>query len=154
MHPKDLIDLLSQNADIPASKVGDIDLYDKFSFVEVPTEYTADILQKVGRIEVDGRMVIVEKSQKKEGESGGGKEDFGFSNRDRGGDRGGNRFGGDRDRGGFGDRDRGPRRDGGGYGGGGSRFGGRGDRDRGGFGGDRGGRSGGGDRGGFRKKRF
>ena len=153
VHPKDLIDLLSQNADIPASKVGDIDLYDKFSFVEVPTEYTADILQKVGRIEVDGRTVIVEKSQKKDGEAGGGKEDFGFS--DRGGDRGGRRFGGggDRDRGGFGDRDRGPRRDGGGsgYGGGGSRFGGRGDRDS--FrGGDR--RSSGGDRGGFRKKRF
>ncbi|MBF8962448.1 DEAD/DEAH box helicase [Pontibacter sp. FD36] len=155
VHPKDLIDLLSQNADIPASKVGDIDLYDKFSFVEVPTEYTADILQKVGRIEVEGRMVIVEKSQKKEGGAGGGREDFGFSDRggkrfgggDRGGfggDRGG--FGGDRDRGG----DRGGRRDGG-YGGGGSRFGGRGDRDS--FrGGDR--RSSGGDRGGFRKKRF
>ncbi|GGG30537.1 DEAD/DEAH box helicase [Pontibacter amylolyticus] len=160
VHPKDLIDLLSQNADIPASKVGDIDLYDKFSFVEVPTEYTADILQKVGRIEVDGRTVIVEKSQKKEGEAGGGsREDFGFS--DRGGDRGGKRFGGgdrggfgDRDRGGYGgDRDRGPRREGSGsgYGGGGSRFGGRGDRDS--FrGGDR--RSSGGDRGGFRKKRF
>ncbi|WP_299699700.1 DEAD/DEAH box helicase [uncultured Pontibacter sp.] len=154
VHPKDLIDLLSQNADIPASKVGDIDLYDKFSFVEVPSEYTADILQKVGRIEVEGRMVIVEKSQKKEGGAGGGREDFGFSDRgaDRGGDRGGKRFGGG-DRGGYGggDRDRGPRKEGGGYGGGGSRFGGRGDRDS--FrGGDR--RSSGGDRGGFRKKRF
>ncbi|MCC9165597.1 DEAD/DEAH box helicase [Pontibacter harenae] len=142
VHPKDLIDLLSQNADIPASKVGDIDLYDKFSFVEVPSEYTAEILEKVGRIEVDGRMVVVEKSQKKDG---GGKEG-GFG----GGDRGG--FGGDR--GGRGrDGDRGGRREGG-YGGGGSRFGGRGgDRDRDSSrGGDR--RGGSGDRGGFRRKRF
>ncbi|MHC2990938.1 RNA helicase, partial [Pontibacter sp. HJ8] len=161
VHPKDLIDLLSQNADIPASKVGDIDLYDKFSFVEVPTEYTADILQKVGRIEVEGRMVIVEKSEKK---GAGGKEGgfgFGGGDRDRG-DRGGRReggFGGDRERGSFGGGDRGPRREGGGgYGGGGSRFGGRGDRDSRGGGSDRRSSGGGdrdrGDRGGFRKKRF
>ncbi|NEM98947.1 DEAD/DEAH box helicase [Pontibacter burrus] len=145
VHPKDLIDLLAANADIPASKVGDIDLYDKFSFVEVPSEYTANILEKVGRIEVDGRMVVVEKSDKKgtkEGEDRGGRSRFGGGDRDRGGDRGGSRFGGprggdrDRDRGGerrsFGDRDRGGDR--------GSRFGG--DRDR------------GGENRGFRRKRF
>ncbi|MFD2244731.1 DEAD/DEAH box helicase [Pontibacter ruber] len=144
VHPKDLIDLLSQNSDIPASKVGDIDLYDKFSFVEVPSEYTAQILEKVGRIEVDGRMVVVEKSDKK---GAGAKEERGFGGRDRDRDGGGRRgFGGDRGgrEGGFG----GGRREGG-YGGGGSRFGGRGDRD-----GDRRGGDRGGDSRGFRRKRF
>lgn len=112
VHPKDLIDLLSNNSSIPPSKVGDIDLYDKFSFVEVPNEYTADILDKISRIEVDGRMVIVEKSQKK-GSAGdrdrggrGNREEFGFDKSEGGGRRFGGR-GGDRNRDSFrGGRDR------------------------------------------------
>ncbi|WP_439883079.1 DEAD/DEAH box helicase [Pontibacter sp. MBLB2868] len=144
VHPRDIIDLLSQNADIPANRVGDIDLYDKFSFVEVPSEYTADILQRVGRIEVDGRMVVVEKSDKKgtkeKSERSGGGDDFGFNGRS-GGERRRSGGGG----GSFRDRDRGGDR--------GGRGGDRGgDRDRGSRGGDRGDR--GGDRGGFRKRRF
>ncbi|SFF85529.1 DEAD/DEAH box helicase [Pontibacter chinhatensis] len=141
VHPRDLIDLLAQNSSIPEGRVGDIDLYDKFSFVEVPSEYTAEIVENIGRVEYDGRMVIIEKSQKKGSgpkEGRGDKEDFGFGgggDRDR--DRGARRSGGFRDGGGFrgGDRDRGGFRD--------RRSGG--DRDR---GGDR--RSGGG----FRKRRF
>ncbi|MBF9255583.1 DEAD/DEAH box helicase [Pontibacter sp. 172403-2] len=142
IHPRDIIDLLSQNSNIPAAKVGDIDLYDKFSFVEVPTEYTSEILKSVGRIEVDGRMVVVEKSDKKGADSGKSRgersgDDFGF-NRSGGEGRGGNRGGGS-----FRDRR-----------GGGERFG----SDRGGdrFGSDRGGdrNDRGGDRGGFRKRRF
>ncbi|MFT2007649.1 DEAD/DEAH box helicase [Pontibacter sp. 13R65] len=131
VHPRDLIELLSNNSSIPAGKVGDIDLYDKFSFVEVPSEYTADIVQSMGRIEVEGRMVSIEKAQKKgSGAAEGGRG--GFS----GGDRGG--FGGDRDRGSRGNYG----------GGGGSRFGGKGGRNE---------RSGGdrdGDSRGFRRKRF
>ncbi|MDX5423372.1 MAG: DbpA RNA binding domain-containing protein, partial [Hymenobacteraceae bacterium] len=135
VHPRDIIDLLSQNASIPSSRVGDIDLYDKFSFVEVPTEYTAEILDRVGRIEVDGRMVIVEKSDKKgskERSRDGGGEDFGFSNRS-GGERRRSSGGSFRDR----DRDRG-----------GDRGGRRGDRES--RGGDRDSRGGGG----FRRRRF
>ncbi|PRY11994.1 ATP-dependent RNA helicase DeaD [Pontibacter ummariensis] len=112
VHPRDLIELLSNNSSIPEGKVGDIDLYDKFSFVEVPSEYTADILNRVGRIEVDGRMVIVEKSQKKEGGEGRGDREDRGDRGGRGGNRGGfgGRFGGGRDR----DRDstRGDRRGG------------------------------------------
>ena len=143
VHPRDLIDLLAQNSSIPASQVGDIDLYDKFSFVEVPTEFTAEIVANVNRTDYEGRSIVVEKSQKKGSgpKEGGDREDFGFSGRS-GGERrrsggGGGSFR-DRDRRGGGDRDRG--------------FGG--DRgERGGFGrGERGER--GGDRGGFRKRRF
>jgi ATP-dependent RNA helicase DeaD len=144
VHPRDIIDLLSQNANIPAARVGDIDLYDKFSFVEVPSEYTAEILERVGRIEVDGRSVVVEKSDKKgtkdKGRENGG-DDFGFAGRS-GGERRRSSGGGG---GSFRDRDRGGDR------------GGR-SNDRGGRGGDRDSRGGdrdrGGDRGGFRKRRF
>ena len=145
VHPKDLIDLLAQNASIPAGRVGDIDLYDKFSFVEVPSEYTAEIVANLGRIEYQGRSVVVEKSQKKGTGSEGGRgdrEDSGFA--DRGDRRGGGGFDRDRNRdgggGSFRDRERGGDRDRGG-----DRRGGGFDRDR-----NRGGATGGG----FRKRRF
>lgn len=152
VHPRDLIDLLAQNASIPEGRVGDIDLYDKFSFVEVPTEYTAEIVANLGRIEYQGRSVVVEKSQKKGSGSkeGRGGDEFGFGDRDRGGDRrGGGGYGGDRRGGGGGFRG-GDRRGGGGYDRGGDRGG---DRRGGGGGFDRD-RDRGGDRGGFRKRRF
>ncbi|WP_181306389.1 DEAD/DEAH box helicase [Rufibacter sp. XAAS-G3-1] len=159
LHPKDLVDILTSNSSIPGNKVGDIDLYDRFSFIEVPTEYTAEILQQLSVTEINGMTVKFQKAEKKTMDPAeGGRElqeledrprkkfyDGPFNNnrgggdRDRGGDRGGNRgggYGGDRDRGG--DRGGFGGNRGGGYGGG--------DRDR---GGDRGGRSfGGGDRGG------
>jgi ATP-dependent RNA helicase DeaD len=37
IHPKDIIEALTENTSIPSSKIGDIDLYDKFSFVEIGT---------------------------------------------------------------------------------------------------------------------
>lgn len=115
VHPRDLIDLLSDNTSIPAGKVGDIDLYDKFSFVEVPSEYTPEILERLSRVEYDGRMVVVEKSQQKGSKERGGEEDFSFGGERE--SRGGRRSGGgsfrDRDRGGR-DRDRDRNRGGGG----------------------------------------
>ncbi len=162
VHPRDLIDLLAQNASIPEGKVGDIDLYDKFSFVEVPSEYTAEIVANLGRIEYQGRSVVVEKSQKKGSgpkEGGRGGDEFGFSGG--GGDRGDRRGGGGGfNRGGGGGFNRGG--GGGGFnrdrnrdGGGGGGFNRDRNRDGGGGGGfnrdrNRDGEGGGG----FRKRRF
>ncbi len=173
LHPKDLVEILTDHTSIQPGKVGDIDLYDRFSFVEVPSEFTAEILEKLGVTEINGMTVKFQKAEKKTMDPAeGGRElqeledrprkkfyDGPFTNnrgggdRDRGGDRGGSRggYGGGGDRGGRsyggggGDRDRGGNR--GGYGGGGG--------DRGGsrFGGgdrDRGGNSGGG---GFRERK-
>ncbi|RNI30550.1 DEAD/DEAH box helicase [Rufibacter latericius] len=150
LHPKDLVDILTNSTSIPGNKVGDIDLYDRFSFIEVPTEYTAEILKELAVTEINGMTVKFQKAEKKNMDPAeGGRELQELEDRPRkkfyDGPFNNNRGGGDRDRGG----DRGGSR--GGYGGdrGGDRGGrsyGGGDRDR---GGDRGGRSfGGGDRGG------
>jgi ATP-dependent RNA helicase DeaD len=119
VNPKDIVDIISDNTSLPASKVGDISLYDKFSFVEVPKEYTSEIVDKLGRTTMLGKPVSFEKAQKKTAGSG---EDRGERGNDRGGDR--ERSRGDRgsfserggSRGGFSDRS-----DRGGFG---SRFGG------------------------------
>lgn len=142
LHPKDLVEIMTDNTSIPGGKVGDIDLYDRFSFVEVPTEYTTEILERLAVTEINGMTVKFQKAEKKNMDPAeGGRElqeledrprkkfyDGPFNNRggdrDRGGSRGG--YGGG-DRGGrsYGDRDRGGDRGGRSFGGGGGR-----DRDR------------------------
>ncbi len=151
VHPRDLVDLIAEHTSLPPSKVGDIELYDKFSFIEVPDQYAGEIIEALGRATLNGRTISFDRATGKEdlGREAGAaprpaapEDEFGFgqSNRDRGpGSSGG--FGG-------------PRRPP--FGGGGGNRGNYGnDRDgggqRGGYGGDRGGQGGGGyrdDRGG------
>ena len=164
IHPRDIVDLIAENTSLAGNKVGDIALYDKFSFVEVPEGYADEIVEQLGRSTIQGQSVSIsiatpvqEGAAKEEGfKRGGGPGGFGG---DRGGDRGG--FGGgykgkrDGDRGGYGGGYKGKRdNDRGGYGGRPS-YGNR-DNDRGGYGGgykggrdnDRGGYGGGGYKGG------
>ncbi|MEJ7658986.1 MAG: DbpA RNA binding domain-containing protein [Hymenobacter sp.] len=37
IHPRDIVDLIAESSNLAGDKVGDIALYDKFSFVEVPS---------------------------------------------------------------------------------------------------------------------
>ncbi len=154
LHPKDLVDIMTDYTSIPAGKVGDIDLYDRFSFVEVPTEYTSEILDRLAVTEINGMTVKFQKAEKKSLDpANGGRELDELEERPR------KKFyeGAFNRSGGGGDRARGSRSSG--YGDRGGDRGGRpfGDRDR---GGDRGGRSFGGDRdrgprsgGGFRERK-
>ena len=152
IHPRDIVDLISESSNLQGSKVGDIALYDKFSFVEVPSEYADEIVGKLGRTSIQGTPVsfsiatpVQEGAAKEEGFSrtgGGGPGGFGG---DRGGDRGERRsFGGERREGGsgYGGGYKGNREGGSGYGSkpaygdrreGGSSFGGgyKGNRDSG-----------------------
>ncbi|MBX0289347.1 DEAD/DEAH box helicase [Hymenobacter sp. HSC-4F20] len=143
LHPRDIVDLIAENTSLTAGKVGDIALYDKFSFVEVPNEFVEEVINQLGRSTIQGRPVAFNiATPRQEGDA-----------QQEGGNRGG--FGGDRPRrgpGGFGGGERreggfGGNRGGGSYGG--NRGGGSyGERREGGFGGNRGGSSYGGNRGG------
>jgi len=145
IHPRDIVDLIAENTGLTAAKVGDISLYDKFSFVEVPSEFTEEVVSQLGRTNINGRPVSFnvatprqEGDAQQEGGNFGdrarrGPGGFGGGERREGGNRGGGSYGG-------GNR-------GGSYGGnreGGSSYGSR----EGGFGGNRGGGSYGGNRGG------
>ena len=169
VHPRDLVDLIADHTSLPPAKVGDIELYDKFSFVEVPDQYAGEIIDTLGRATLNGRSITFDRATGKEevsrqsagegdfpGERPAPEENFGFASprEGRGGpggysqrrppygnDRGG--YGGGQ-RGGYGN-DRGGYRDDRGGGQGGYRGGqGGGYRDRDDRGGDRGGYKGGG----------
>jgi ATP-dependent RNA helicase DeaD len=159
LHPRDVVDLIGESTNLPGNKVGDIALYDKFSFVEVPNEFAEEIVGQLGRTSIQGQPVtfsiatpVQDAAAKEEGtnrperrEGGfGGERRGGFGGGDRreggrppygGGSRGGNSYGG-------GERREGGSSYGGGY---------KGNRDGGSSYGDRGGSQGGGyQRGGYK----
>ncbi|MBK0403122.1 DEAD/DEAH box helicase [Adhaeribacter sp. BT258] len=135
VHPKDIIEAITEHTSIPANKIGDIDLYDRFSFVEIPLAFAQEVLDQMGRVSINDIPVTFQKAQKKDASAANSerseRREFGD-----GGGRGERREGGRSGGGGFRDRDRGDR-DGGG-------FRGRDGGDRGGRGGDRERSSGGG----------
>ncbi|SDX45898.1 DEAD/DEAH box helicase [Hymenobacter psychrophilus] len=127
LHPRDIVDLIAENTSLTAGKVGDIALYDKFSFVEVPNEFVEEIVAQLGRSSIQGRPVAFNiATPVQEGDA-----------QQQGGDRG------ERPRRGPGGFGGGERREGGGSYGGGNRGGSYGDKREGGssYGGNRGGGS-------------
>ncbi|TYZ14548.1 DEAD/DEAH box helicase [Hymenobacter lutimineralis] len=153
LHPRDIVDLIAENTSLTAGKVGDIALYDKFSFVEVPNEFVEEVISQLGRSTIQGRPVAFNiATPRQEGDAqqeGGNRGGFGGGERPRrgpggfgggerreggfGGNRGGGSYGGNRGGGSYGDRREG-----------GSSYGGN--RGGGSYGGNRGGGSYGGDR--------
>lgn len=60
MGKKDFIDFLDNNTSIPTKKIGEIDIHDSFSFIEVPTEFSREIITSLNTKRVRGRRVNVE----------------------------------------------------------------------------------------------
>ena len=143
LHPRDVVDLIAENSNLSGNKVGDIALYDKFSFVEVPSEFAEDIVGQLGRTSIQGQPVtfsiatpVQDAAAKEEGLNRPDRREGGFGGERRGGFGGGDRREGGRppygsgNRGGsYGDRREGGSSYGGGYKGnreGGSSYGNRG----------------------------
>ena len=143
LHPRDLVDLIVSSSSIAPGRVGDIELYDKFSFVEVPTENVNEVVEQLGRTSLYGRPVSFSLATQREAGAEGGEGEERRPRRSGGVGGFGNREGGygQRREGGYGGGSRG------GYGGG-SREGGYGQRREGGYGGGSRGGYGGGNRGG------
>jgi len=57
LHPRDVVELISENTALQGNKVGDIALYDKFSFVEVPSEFADEVVSQLGRSSIQGQPV-------------------------------------------------------------------------------------------------
>ena len=107
IHPRDIVDLISESTNLQGGKVGDIALYDKFSFVEVPSEFADEIVNQLGRSSIQGQPVsfsiatpVQDAAAKEEGNTrgpggfGGGERRGGFGGERREGGFGGNRGGG------------------------------------------------------------
>ena len=50
---------------MPGKVVGTIDMYDKYTFVEVPREYAKEVLSAVNHTKIKGKPVEVEPANRK-----------------------------------------------------------------------------------------
>lgn len=62
---KDIISTIAIEADIPARSIGQISIYDKFTFVEVPEEYAEQVITALHRNYIKGYKINVEPAKLK-----------------------------------------------------------------------------------------
>lgn len=63
--PRNILEGICRATDLPGNLVGTIDIYDKFSFIEVPQTYAKEVLLAVQNIRINGRRVNIEPANKK-----------------------------------------------------------------------------------------
>jgi ATP-dependent RNA helicase DeaD len=67
INPKDLLEFLKETAHVNAAEIGDIDILDKFTFINVPEEFVNSILSKSAGKKLHGRKVNIEVAKNKKG---------------------------------------------------------------------------------------
>lgn len=60
IRPGDILGAVAGEANIPGKLVGAIDMYDSYTFVEVPEEYGRDVLKAMKNVKIKGKSVNVE----------------------------------------------------------------------------------------------
>ena len=57
---KDILGAIAGEANIPGKLVGAIDLYDKYTFVEVPKEHARAVLKAMKNVKIKGKAINIE----------------------------------------------------------------------------------------------
>lgn len=65
VRPGDILGAVAGETGMPGDLVGTIDMYDKYTFVEVPREYARDVIDAMKHAKIKGLTVNVEKANKK-----------------------------------------------------------------------------------------
>ncbi|NMA87170.1 MAG: DEAD/DEAH box helicase [Tissierellia bacterium] len=60
VRPRHILGAILNETNIPQKAVGDIDMYDKFTFVEIPSEYVEDVVKRLNNKRIKGIKVKVE----------------------------------------------------------------------------------------------
>lgn len=63
--PGDILGAIAGESGMPGKVVGTIDMYDKYTFVEVPREYAKEVLSSVNHTKIKGKAVEVEPANRK-----------------------------------------------------------------------------------------
>jgi ATP-dependent RNA helicase DeaD len=70
VRPGDIVGAIANEADVPGKAIGSIDIYDRFTFVEVPARYRDQVLERMARATIRGRPVEVRVATPERGELG------------------------------------------------------------------------------------
>ncbi|MFC0181755.1 DbpA RNA binding domain-containing protein [Pseudarcicella hirudinis] len=60
MSPANIVGAFAGESGIPGNALGQIDIFDKYSFVDVPKEYATTVLDKMEGASIKGKRVNVE----------------------------------------------------------------------------------------------
>ncbi len=65
VRPGDILGAIAGESGMPGKLVGSIDMYDKYTFVEVPKEYAKDVLKVMQDARIKGKSINIEPANKK-----------------------------------------------------------------------------------------
>jgi ATP-dependent RNA helicase DeaD len=64
IQPKHIVESIASSTNLPGKLIGAIDIYDKYTFVEVPRVYSAEVMDAMKSSKLKGRRINIEKSNK------------------------------------------------------------------------------------------
>jgi ATP-dependent RNA helicase DeaD len=67
IQPKHIVESIASVTKLPGKLIGAIDIFDRFTFVEVPKEYSHEVMESMKNYRLKGKRINVEKSNKKKG---------------------------------------------------------------------------------------
>ena len=65
IRPGNILGAIAGESGISGNLVGTIDMYDKYTFVEVPREVASDVLEAMKNVKIKGKSVNVEPANRK-----------------------------------------------------------------------------------------
>jgi ATP-dependent RNA helicase DeaD len=65
IRPGDILGAVAGETGMPGKLVGTIDMYDKYTFVEVPREYAAEVIEAMKSARIKGKNINVEPANRK-----------------------------------------------------------------------------------------
>lgn len=66
IRPSDIVGAIANEADIPGRSIGAIDIYDDFTFVEVPSRYSDQVLTELAGVVIRGREMNIRVATKQD----------------------------------------------------------------------------------------
>lgn len=65
VQPRHIVEGIASNTSLPGKLIGAIDIYDKYTFVEIPREYASEVISAMKNNVIRGKKINIEKSNKK-----------------------------------------------------------------------------------------
>ena len=65
IRPGDILGAIAGETGMPGKLIGSIDLFDKYTFVEVPREYAAEVLESMKNVKIRGKSISIEPANRK-----------------------------------------------------------------------------------------
>ncbi|MPN06929.1 ATP-dependent RNA helicase DeaD [bioreactor metagenome] len=65
LRAKDIVGAFAGEAGIPGKSIGHVDLYDDYTFVDIPSEYVKDVIEAMKNSKIKGKKINIEIAKKK-----------------------------------------------------------------------------------------